>query len=109
MKMPETKRDAEETAMLVCLWAAILLAVVALCTSCSVISVKDQDHGVFTRLYVPAYPWSDVAKTVNRLSVTYRTNGLTVTLKDYGEETVGATNLAKVVEGITTGIIRGLK
>jgi hypothetical protein len=94
----------------VCLWwrEIALVCLMGLLCGCSIIRVRDEEHKIFTTLYTPAYPWSNQEKMIGRLSVTYRTNGLTITMHDYGES-MSNTNLAPIIEAVVTGVVKGIK
>lgn len=87
----------------------VVFVTAALLSGCAVVRVRDRQHEVYTTIYSPAWPWQDVNQTINRLTVNARTNSLSISLRDQQESTVGATNLAPIIEAIIEGIVRGFK
>lgn len=89
------------------------ILVLACACGCSVIRIRDQQHGIVTTLYVPAWPWQDVNKSLSRLSVTGRTNGLTITMAGLNEETLTSSNavelISQTVSAAVTAAIQSLK
>lgn len=89
---------------------ALLLATLALCSGCSVIRVSnDKVTGERTHVtcYVPAWPWQDSTKSIEKLTVYSRTNYFSSSLSGLDESQATSSNAVGLIQAVTAGAVSG--
>jgi hypothetical protein len=79
----------------------LLLVFAFLLAGCSVLRIKNvQPNGAETTVtaYVPAWPWQDSGKNIERLTVSARTNSFNSSLKGLEDTETTSTNAANLLE-----------
>jgi hypothetical protein len=90
--------------------AALLLALLVLIPGCSVIRVSnDKVTGEATRVtcYVPAWPWQDSTKSIEKLTVYSRTNYFSSSLSGLDESQQTSSNAVGLIQAVTAGAVSG--
>jgi hypothetical protein len=77
------------------------------CSLVTVHNVRPDGTKTIARLMVPAYPWQDSAKSLERLTVSSRTNYFQTSLRGYDEAESTSSNSAHLVESLGAAMMRG--
>lgn len=85
----------------------ILAIFCVLACSCSSVRIETPEGHVLARM--PAWPWQDSTRIIERLGVTTKTNGATsITLRGLQDGQNGATNLPAIFKAMAEGAALGL-
>lgn len=82
------------------------LLLVAFC-GCSYVRVYDKERRAGFSAAMPAWPWQDSSKVIDRVNVSAKTNSFTASVRGLNESEVTSTNSVNLVEAVTKGAIEG--
>lgn len=85
----------------------IIVAVIGSCCGCSVVKVYDKERKAGFTALVPAYPWQDSYRVIERMNVSSRSNGFTASIRGLNDTEVTSTNAAALIESVSKGAIEG--
>lgn len=78
------------------------------CSSVTVTNTRPDGSIVKFSATLPAYPWSDVNKSLDKLNLSAATNKTTLSIRGLTEETTGATNFISVIGAVAQGVAQGV-
>lgn len=82
------------------------IAVALVLASCSSVTIEDQTRQVRFSAVMPAWPWQDSLRAVERVNLSARTNTTTFSIRGLTEQETGATNLPTLLEAVVTAAVR---
>lgn len=90
----------------------LLFLVPIVLMGCSMVCNKhNQPDGSYTSstAYIPAWPWQDSQRTIERMNVSAKTNGtFTASVRGLEEIQSTSTNLADIIRAVAEGVVSGV-
>ena len=75
-----------------------LLLLVLILPGCSFVSAYDKERGTGFRAVMPAWPWQDSARVVDRINVSSKTNSFTASIHGLNDTETTSTNAVNLLE-----------
>ncbi len=77
-------------------------------TGCSTVRITDKDAGVTFTAIMPAWPWQNSQRVLERMNLSARTNGtFTASIRGLTESETTSTNFPSIIEAIVAGAVKG--
>lgn len=87
--------------------AAMLLVCLLGSCGCSAVRAYDKGRQAGFSAIMPAWPWQDSARVIERMNVSSKTNGFTASIRGLNDTEVTSTNAAALIESVSKGAIEG--
>lgn len=88
--------------------ACLFFALVLFASGCSYVRICDDQGRTLARASMPAWPWQDSTRAIERLNITKRGTNFTVSLKGLEDAEKASTNMV-FFEGLGTAIGTAVK
>lgn len=76
-------------------------------TGCSYVRVYDKERRAGFSASMPAWPWQDSTRVIDRVNVSAKTNSFTASVRGLDESESTSTNAAAMIEAVSKGAIEG--
>lgn len=73
---------------------------------CSTVRIEDQQRGISFVARVPAWPWQDSLRALERLNISARTNGTTIAVRGLNETESTGSNAVELVSRTAGAVVR---
>lgn len=84
----------------------LFLALVCLVCGCSNIRVYDETRQAGFTATIPAWPWQDSTRVIERMNLSSKTNAFTASMRGLNETETTSTNATSIVTDIVGAAVR---
>ncbi len=83
--------------------ASLLLLLLA--DGCAYVRVYDKERQAGFSSMMPAWPWQDSTRVIDRMNLSAKTNGFTASIRGMTEQEVTSTNAVNFVESVVSSAV----